>query len=423
MKFFYQLIMIMSVLSFAACSSDDVSVDDKDVVVDPNEVENLSELLPLKDYVDFSKHPDFKLGCAVDEDPFIKGGVVRSLVASNFVEITPGNAMKYASCVDSKGNMNFSKVVDFINAAKKAKVSVYGHTLAWHSQQNKQYLQSLISDNQTAQQTKDIISAALDQWISGIMEACAGRVTSWDVVNEAISGDYSHLINGKYYPLQHTSNVSENDAKNCFYWQDYLGDIDYVRIAVESARKHFAEFGGEPSQLKLFINDYNLETSYDNNRKAESMKYWVSKWEEDGVTKIDGIGSQMHISYSMNESKQKRNEECVVNMLKILASTGKLIKISELDMGLENASGASINTSNVTPDQEKAMGEYYKFIVEKYFEIIPVDQQYGICQWCLTDSPKNSGWRPETPTGLWTEQYTRKYTYQGFAEGLYESMK
>ena len=26
-------------------------------------------------------------------------------------------------------------------------------------------------------------------------------------------------------------NVSADDAKNNFYWQDYLGDIDYVRTS------------------------------------------------------------------------------------------------------------------------------------------------------------------------------------------------
>ena len=57
-------------------------------------------------------------------------------------------------------------------------------------------------------------------------------------------------------------------------------------------------------------------------------------------------------------------------------------------------------------------------VIQKYFELIPQAQQYGITQWCATDSPKDSGWRPGCPTGLWDSNYLRKHTYAGFAAGL-----
>ena len=120
----------------------------------------------------------------------------------------------------------------------------------------------------------------------------------------------------------------------------------------------------------------------------------------------------------VNPATQKLNEEAYVNHLKLLAATGKLIRISELDMGLQDANGNKILTENVTPEEEKAMAEYYKFIVEKYLEIIPVKQQYGITNWSVTDSPKSSKWLPGEPTGLWDENYQRKPAYAGFCDGL-----
>ena len=52
-------------------------------------------------------------------------------------------------------------------------------------------------------------------------------------------------------------------------------------------------------------------------------------------------------------------------------------------------------------------------------EIIPADQQWGICQWCMTDSPANSGWRANTPVGIWTlNDFYRKHTYAGYVRGL-----
>ena len=39
---------------------------------------------------------------------------VKGIVKNNFDEIVAGNAMKYASCVDGGGNMNFNNVKQFI---------------------------------------------------------------------------------------------------------------------------------------------------------------------------------------------------------------------------------------------------------------------------------------------------------------------
>ena len=277
----------------------------------------------------------------------------------------------------------------------------------------------------TDEEKKEILTPVLQKWIYGMMEATEGKVKAWDVVNEAISGKEG----SEFYPLQSATRgtVSADDAKNNFYWQDYLGDIDYVRTAVAAARKGFADAGGNPEELKLFINDYNLETAYDDNKKLKSLIHWIEEWEKDDVTKIDGIGSQMHVSCCMDPVEQKKREDAYVNMLNLMVSTGKLVRISELDMGLEVKKNevkdgeypyVQVNTTDMTEEQHKAMRAYYEFIVKKYLEIVPKDQQWGICQWCATDSPANSGWRAGLPVGLWDMDYYRKHTYGGFAAGL-----
>lgn len=268
----------------------------------------------------------------------------------------------------------------------------------------------------TPEEKKEILTPVLQNWIYGMMEATEGKVKAWDVVNEAISGKDG----SEFYPLQSATRgtVSADDAKNNFYWQDYLGDIDYVRTAVAAARKGFADAGGNPEELKLFINDYNLETAYDQNKKLKSLIHWIKEWEADGVTKIDGIGSQMHVTCSMDPATQKKNEDAYVNMLNLMVDSHKLVRISELDMGLADKDGNLVNTTDMTEEQHKAMRAYYEFIVKKYLEIVPENQQWGICQWCATDSPANSGWRAGLPVGLWDLDYYRKHTYGGFAAGL-----
>ena len=270
----------------------------------------------------------------------------------------------------------------------------------------------------TPEEKKEALTPVLQDWIYGMMEATEGKVKAWDVVNEALCGD--DMDGDGYYELQSATRgtVTPDDAKNNFYWQDYLGDIEYVRTAVAAARKGFADAGGKSEELKLFINDYNLETAYDQNKKLKSLIHWIEEWEKDGVTKIDGIGSQMHVTCSMDPAKQKENEEAYENMLRLMVDSHKLVRISELDMGLEDKNGNLVNTTDMTEEQHKAMRAYYEFIVKKYLEIVPENQQWGICQWCATDSPANSGWRAGLPVGLWDLDYYRKHTYGGFAAGL-----
>ena len=263
-------------------------------------------------------------------------------------------------------------------------------------------------EEMTDEEKHDAIYAALENWIKNMMETCAGRVKVWDVVNEPMS-------DGNPYELKHYATENADSRDNYFYWQDYLGD-NYARDAVALARKYFAEYGGNPDDLKLFINDYNLEAGYN---KCDGLIKMIQQWENDGKTVIDGIGTQMHVSYSLNPEDQQKNEDNVVNMLTLLAKTGKLIKISEIDMGITDEDNKKIMTSDVTLVHLLRMADYYNFIIRKYFEIIPQAQRYGITHWSITDAgDEELAWRQGEPIGLWTKEYERKPAYAGFADGL-----
>jgi GH35 family endo-1,4-beta-xylanase len=542
--------------------------EEEEEVEDLLSYDNLDAYDFLKNYVNRQTSPDFKLGAAVNAGDFISRKQIYDLAVDNLDEMTADNAFKWASVVRWDGSMDFSQVRRFLESAEQAGMTVYGHTLAWHSQQSNAYLNSLIKgkkvevpggtgeavlleadfnngshpfggwgnnstrsvengafkvtnpsvvNNWEAQfahdfsesfvqgqkyilsfrikgsgagklssgfqitdgyksagefpnvnfdtQWKDVqiececsaaggtrlifsfgefagsiyiddftfktvgvnykyeemtpaekkaaLTDAMDRWIKAVMEVTATKVSAWDAVNESVSG---RDTNGDgYYELESAQWGSGNN----FYWQDYLGSGDYVRIVIDRARKYYAEYGGtEP--LRLFINDYNLESDWDDNRKLKSLIHWIGVWESDGVTKIDGIGTQMHISYYENPNTQKSKEEHIVKMLQLMANTGKLVKISELDMGYVDINGKTLATSEVTDAQHRKMADYYNFIVRKYFEIVPPAQQYGITQWCTTDAPGalGTGWRGGEPVGLFDQNYNRKYAYAGFANGL-----
>lgn len=239
----------------------------------------------------------------------------------------------------------------------------------------------------------EIIGGALESWISEMVTNCAPYVKAWDVVNEPMSDwpDQFELKTGIGKP---------NLASDEFYWQDYLGK-DYAVEAFRLARQY-----GNPDDI-LFINDYGLEGGGD---KCDGLIQYVEYIESQGQV-VDGIGTQMHVTLG------ETSIENINQMLTKLAATGKLIKISELDMGIK-VNGVTVKTENVTEEQLNQMSDFYQEIIQAYIDIIPVAQRYGITQWALTDSPSNSSWRGGEPIGLWTLNYTRKPAYSGFADGL-----
>ena len=261
----------------------------------------------------------------------------------------------------------------------------------------------------------EILSGAMEKWIKGMMEACDGKVKAWDVVNEAISGggndgegNYNLQHANEYVPGGTTWDVGGDN----FYWQDHMGDLAYVRTAIRLARKY------GPKDIKLFINDYNLESDWDDNKKLKSLINWIKKWEADGETFVDGIGTQMHISCYMNEGTQNSKKKHIKQMFELMAKSGKLVRVSEFDMGMVDASGKDVPTSKMTEEMHKMMADYYEWIVKTYLEVVPPAQQWAICWWCPTDSPANSGWRANTPVGIWTLDFYRKHVYAGIVRGL-----
>ncbi|MDN3670389.1 endo-1,4-beta-xylanase [Echinicola jeungdonensis] len=236
----------------------------------------------------------------------------------------------------------------------------------------------------TPEEKEAIISSELERWISGMVSNSADHVKAWDVVNEPMD-------DGNPYELK-TGVSKANKAADEFYWQDYLGK-DYAVKAFQWAREY-----GNPDDLH-FINDYNLEYNLD---KCQGIIDYVAYLESKDA-QVDGIGTQMHIGIDSN----KQN---IAKMFEMLAATGKLIKVSELDV--------RINSGNPTPEMLQQQAEMYKYVVDTYNEYVPKAQQYGITVWGITDSPDNASWLPGEHQGLWNVNFDRKPAYVGFLEGL-----
>ncbi|MFD2943438.1 endo-1,4-beta-xylanase [Flavobacterium notoginsengisoli] len=236
-------------------------------------------------------------------------------------------------------------------------------------------------DKTDAEKTK-IIGDAMTDWISKMMTHYKTSVFSWDVVNEPMKEDGT-LRNG-----------SEGDtATDYFSWVKYLGK-DYAVKAFKLARQY-----GNTTD-KLFINDYNLESRLD---KCDGIIEYVKYIESQGA-QVDGIGTQMHIGLTTDKDK-------IVQMFQKLAASGKLIKISELDVRL--------GTATPTVAQQASQAEMYQYVIDMYKKYIPVAQQYGITIWGVSDNAKeHEYWLPNESPNLWDANYVRKHAYKGAADGL-----
>ena len=249
----------------------------------------------------------------------------------------------------------------------------------------------------TQEERTEIFKGEIEKFINGMMASSAGYVKAWDVINEPMSDNDGYMLR---------SSTTDPDVTDKFYWQDYLGD-NYARYVIDHTRKYHQEHGGNPDELKLFVNEYGLENPY--GRKCERLIQMVNQWEEDGVTKIDGIGTQIQANYSLSPTHQSINKVAIVDMFRQLKSTGKLIRISDLKMGVVDSYDVPIKIADITPEIILAISEYYNFIISAYFEEIPSSQRYGI-------TLRN----PNSELGLWNG-YNRIIPYSGFSKGLEKS--
>ncbi|WP_277639043.1 endo-1,4-beta-xylanase [Bacteroides graminisolvens] len=243
-----------------------------------------------------------------------------------------------------------------------------------------------LSDEEKSQ----LIGDALESWISQMVSHCKSHIKAWDVVNEPMR-EGGTLRDG-----------TESSGDDIFSWVKYLGK-DYAVTAFKLARQY-----GNGDSDKLFINDYNLEVS---EAKLAGLIDYVTYIESKGA-KVDGIGTQMHLSLSGKDANGIANlKQQIDKMFQTLAASGKLIKVSELDIAL--------GTASPTDTQFADQAEMYRYVIESYKKYIPQAQQYGITIWGVSDDPaEHENWLPDDAPNLWDASYGRKHAYKGVADGF-----
>ena len=270
---------------------------------------------------------------------------------------------------------------------------------------------------------------AMEAWVSGVANHLKEKNVvpfGYEVINEPIadgSNMYRGLSEGAFGGTwtdddgntQYDAAPTEDDANGLtlnwgsghWYWGYYVPD--YHVKAFQLARKYL------PADTKLFVNDYNLETS---TKKLEALIKFVKEIDEkNGSPIVDGIGTQMHVTLNCSDNAEKNAANIaelktkVDAMFQTMAATGKLIRVTELDL--------SLGTGTPSSNQYKAQSDAYRMIVESYKANVPEAQQSGITVWSLSDNEaEHEYWLKGQVPNLFDKDYKRKWAYKGFCDGI-----
>lgn len=273
------------------------------------------------------------------------------------------------------------------------------------------------------------LEGAMEAWVSGVANHLKEKNVvpfGYEVINEPIadgSNMYRGLSEGTFGGTwtdddgntQYDAAPTEDDANGLtlnwgsghWYWGYYVPD--YHVKAFQLARKYL------PADTKLFVNDYNLETSP---KKLEALIKFVKEIDEkNGSPIVDGIGTQMHVTLNCSDNAEKNAANIaelktkVDAMFQTMAATGKLVRVTELDL--------SLGTGTPSSNQYKAQSDAYRMIVESYKTNVPEAQQSGITVWSLSDNEaEHEYWLKGQVPNLFDKDYKRKWAYKGFCDGI-----
>ncbi len=198
----------------------------------------------------------------------------------------------------SISTFDFTSTDYFVKFAQRHQIRLHGHPLVWHE----------VMPTWVSTLTPNNAEQILTEQIETLMRRYAGKIASWDVVNEAIDIGRDRRADG----LRDT------------IWLKLLGE-DYLDLAFRVAAI------ADP-QAKLVYNDYGVEyDTPEDDAKREAILNLLARFKAKG-TPIHALGIQSHLSVNRHPFNQAKFKK----FLSSVAKLGLKIRISELDVSDDN---------------------------------------------------------------------------------------
>lgn len=241
-----------------------------------------------------NRNESVQLGAAVAAEPLHRDPQYRETLRREFTSVTPENAMKWDALQPERGVYDFQDADAIVGFAAANGLEVRGHTLVWH--------RALPSWLEEGQFDREELITILRDHVMTVVGRYRGRVTNWDVVNEAIADDGL---------LRDT------------LWLRGIGP-EYIAMAFRWAHE------ADP-QARLYYNDYGGEGL---GPKSDAIYGLVQDLIAEKVP-IHGVGLQMHVSLGYFPEPQQVAE----NMAR-LGDLGVRAQITEMDLRIHDGTGS-----------------------------------------------------------------------------------
>lgn len=211
------------------------------------------------------------------------------LVTAECGVVVPEYELKWRHVAPTPATYDFAAVDRRLAFAESNGLGFRGHTLVWHEALPRWFDEIVGTDN---------AAACLTAHIRTVVGRYAGRIHSWDVVNEAVD-------------------PAEPDGLRRTPWRRLIGP-DYVRLAYETAA------AADP-RAKLVYNDYGLVVSATDAKRDATLRL-LERLLARGVP-VHALGLQCHLQVGTRLDEARVRRFCAD-----IAGLGLEIMVTELDV-------------------------------------------------------------------------------------------
>ncbi len=204
----------------------------------------------------------FLFGCAVNTKLLASDDAYGKLIREQSNIVVAENAMKWGPLRPTIDTYSFDQADALVAFAEKNRMKVRGHNLCWHRQ-----LPTWFKDEATIANARGLLKAHIQQ----VAGRYAGRMHSWDVVNEAIL-----TTDGRADGLRDSP------------WLQLVG-ADYIEVAFQTAR------AADPTAL-LTYNEYGIEGEDDASESKRLAVLVLLRRLKARHVPIDAVGIQAHLT-------------------------------------------------------------------------------------------------------------------------------
>ncbi len=207
-------------------------------------------------------HRGFLYGCAVSAPLLARDPDYAALIREQANIVVSENSMKWGPMRPSIDTFRFDDADALVAFAEANQMKIRGHNLCWHRQ-----LPTWFQDQATVANAR----ALLTTHIQTVVGRYAGRMHSWDVVNEAIL-----VSDGRADGLRDSP------------WLQLIGP-DYIELAFQTARQ------ADPQAL-LTYNEYGIEGEDDASEKKRAATLILLRRLKARRIPLDACGIQSHLT-------------------------------------------------------------------------------------------------------------------------------